>query len=132
VNGIEIEGMAQAIGILDASIGGEVAITYERGGEQQAVALQVPDASLPVTAVAPGSPAQNAGLYATDEITSIDGEPVTSGQAFISSLMNHAGETVEIGYVRTTESGPVDSTTSLTIPPVDALERSQVLPHVGL
>ncbi len=132
INGIEIEAMAQAIGILDASIGGEVSLTYERDGEQNTVTVQVPDASLPVTAVEPGSPAHKAELYATDEITSINGEPVTTGQAFISSLMESAGETVEIGYVRTTDNGPVELTTSMTIPPVDQLERSQVLPHVGL
>lgn len=131
VNGIEIEAMAQAIGIMDAHIGGEVTLTYDRDGEQSTVTMTVPEASLPVTAVESGSPAAEAELYATDEIVSINGEPITSGQAFISSLMALQGETVELGFVRTTESGRVDLTTNLSVPPIGDLERSQVLPHVG-
>ena len=132
INGIEIEAMAQAVGIMDASINSEVTIVYEREGEQLTATMAVPAASLPVTAVESGYPAANAELYATDQITSINGTPITSGQAFITELMQSAGETVELGYVRTTDTGPVDLTAEMLVPPVDDLERSQVLPHVGL
>lgn len=132
INGIEIEAMAQAIGIMDAHIGQDITLTYERDGERITTEFSVPDASLPVTEVASGSPAARAELYATDEITSVNGEPITTGQAFISTMIEHSGQEVELGFVRTTADGRIDMTTILLVPDIAELERTQVLANLGL
>ncbi len=131
INGIEIEAMAQAVGIMDAHMGQSVSITYERDGERATVNLNVPAPSLKVSGVTSGSLVSDAGLYESDAITSLDGEPITTGQAFISSLIAHSGESIELGYIRTTAEGPIDLTATIDLPNLDALERSQVLSTLG-
>lgn len=132
INAIEIEAMAQAIVIMDAYIGEEVTLTYERDGEQTTVDLAVPEGSLPVTQVVAGSPASAAELYASDEITHVNGEPITNGQDFITTMIESSGSDVELSFTRTTASGPVDMTTTLAVPNVSELERTQVLANLGL
>ena len=54
-----------------------------------------------VTAVAPGGPAEAAGLRAGDVITAIDGEPATDpNQLAAATLKKKPGETVKLTYVR--------------------------------
>lgn len=132
INGVEIEAMAQAIVLMDAHIGGEVTLTYEREGEQSTVNLAVPDASLPVTNVVANSPAADAELYASDEITHVNGEPITTGQDFITTMIDSSGQDVELSFTRTTNEGPVDMTTTMSVPNVAELERTQVLANLGL
>lgn len=132
INGTEIEAMAQAIGILDAHIGQDVSLTYERDGEQSTIELTVPEGSLPVTDVTSGSPAARAELYASDEITHVNGEHITTGQAFISTMIDHSGQDVELDFVRTTTDGRVEMSTTLSVPNIADLERTQVLANLGL
>lgn len=132
INGIEIEAMAQAVGIMDAHIGEEVTLTYDRDGQQMSATIAVPEASLPVTSVESGSPASSAELYSSDQITSINGEPISTGQQFLSTMVAESNNQVEIGFVRTTNDGPVELTTTMDVPNLAAIERSQVLPTLGL
>lgn len=132
INGVEIEAMAQAIGIMDAAIGTDISVTYERSGQQTTVQMAVPPASLAVTGVTPESPVANAGLYETDEINSINGKPITTGQQFIGDIVTASNGEVELGYTRHTDDGPVELTATLLVPDVTKLENSQVLANIGL
>lgn len=132
INGIEIVAMAQAIGIMDAYVGDDITLTYERDGERHDVALTVPEPSLPVTSVTSGSPAAKAELYASDQITAVNGTPITTGQAFIDTMIENSGKSVELTYVRTTAEGPMELTTTMDIPGLDQLEPSQALTSLGL
>lgn len=132
VNGVEIVAMAQAVGMMDALIGQDVTLTYERDGQQQTVTFTIPAPSLPVTAVTPDSPAARANLYASDQITTINGAPITDGLAFIETLQTNSGQDVEIGFIRTTDTGTVNLTETLSLPKIGDLEQSQVLANLGL
>lgn len=132
INGIEIEAMHQAYMIMDDHIGQDVSLTYERDGERTAIDFSVPEASLPVTEVTAGSPAARAELYSSDEITHVNGDPITTGQAFISTMIDNSGETVAIDFVRTTDEGRVEMSTNINVPNLAELERSQVTANLGL
>ncbi|MCA9833340.1 MAG: site-2 protease family protein [Thermomicrobiales bacterium] len=132
INGVEVIAMAQAVGIMDGAIGNDVTLTIERDGVQSDVTLTIPAPSLPITSVKSDSPASRAELYATDEITSINGVPITTGEDFIASLMAAGDTDVEIGFTRMTTNGPVDLTTAMSIPDLSNLETTQVLASVGL
>lgn len=132
INGVEIEAMAQAIGMLDAHLGEEITLTYERDGEHTQLEFTVPEGSLPVTDVAANSPAARAELYSSDEITHINGEPISTGQDFISTIINNSGQDVELDFVRTTADGRVEMSTTLSVPDVSELDRTQVLANIGL
>lgn len=132
INGVEIEAMAQAIVMMDAHIGQNVSVTYERDGALSTIEFTVPEASLPVTEVVAGSPAARAELYASDEITHVNGEPVTTGQAFITSMIDNSGQDVELDFVRTTSDGRVEMNTTLSVPDISELDRTQVLANLGL
>jgi putative serine protease PepD len=65
-----------------------------------------------VAGVAPGGPAEKAGLRAGDVITTINGQPATSNtQLQELTLTKQPGDTVEIGYSRDGKSG----TTTVTL-----------------
>ena len=132
INGVEVVAMAQAIGVMDAHIGEDVTVTYERDGQRHDVAFTVPAPSLPVREVSSGSPAAKSELYASDQITSVNGEPITTGDAFIDTMIASSGQEVEIGFIRTTNDGPMDLTTTIQVPNLQNLERSQVLANLGL
>lgn len=132
INGVEIEAMAQAIVMLDANIGQDISVTYMRDGEQSTVEFAVPAASLPVTEVVAGSPASRAELYASDEITHVNGDPITTGSAFITTMVERSGQQVELDYIRTTSDGRVEMTTTLNVPDISELDRTQVLANIGL
>ena len=66
-------------------------VTDEAGGAQ----------GIQVTAVAPGGPADQAGLAAGDVITEIDGDPASSTeQLVLASLRHQAGDAVDVTYRR--------------------------------
>lgn len=132
IDGVKIEAMAQAMAMLNARIGAPVSITYERSGTSNTIDVTLPEASLPVTEITAGSPAARSGLYATDEIVTINGQRVDDGQVLIDAMITHSGEPVEIGYIRTTESSRIEDTTILHVPDVSALDRSQVLANLGM
>ena len=132
INGIEIEAMAQAIVMLDAHIGQEITMVYERDGEQTTLTMQIPEGTLPVTEVVAESPAARAELYKTDEITHVNGEPITTGQAFITSMIDSSGQSVDLDFIRTTNDGRVEMSTTLNVPNIATLERSQVLANLGM
>lgn len=65
-----------------------------------------------VANVAPGSPAQAAGLEPGDAITQFDNQPVATPSDVESTLAAmHAGQRVEIGYAR----GPIPFSTQVTL-----------------
>ena len=132
INGIEIEAMAQAIVMMDAHIGQDVTLTYERDGERTTVEFSVPEGSLPVTEVTPQSPASRAEIYASDEITHVNGEPITTGQDFITTMIANSDQSVELDFVRTTNDGRVDLSTTMNVPNIADLDRTQVLANLGL
>lgn len=132
INGIEIEAMAQAIVLMDSHIGQEITLVYARDGEQSTLEFTLPDGSLPVTSVTSNSPAARAELYSSDEITHVNGEPITTGQAFITTMIDNSGQDVEIDYVRTTNDGRVEMSTTLAVPNIADLDRTQVLANIGL
>lgn len=132
INGVEVIAMAQAVGIMDSAIGTDVALTIDRHGEQSDIVIAIPEASLPITKVTNDSAASRASLYATDEITSINGQPITTGEDFITTLIAASNTDVELGFTRMTDKGPVDMTTTMSVPNLAKLETSQVLASVGL
>jgi serine protease Do len=59
-----------------------------------------------VSKVAPGSPADGAGLQGGDVLTAVNGEPVTSMSSLVATLRAHApGDAVAIDYVRDGDHG---------------------------
>lgn len=62
--------------------------------------------------VAPGTPAYDAGLDASDQITSVDGAVVTSLEQFESIVASHKpGDTIRVGFSR--RGGPATATVTL-------------------
>lgn len=60
--------------------------------------------------VEPGTPAAAAGLQAGDKIVSIGGKEVSDWSELRTQIVMHAGDTVEVVYVRSGETGEVSVT----------------------
>jgi hypothetical protein len=74
--------------------------------------VQVPNAAL-IRSVLPGSPAEQAGLRAGDEIVALNGEPVSSYADAVQRIgMMRAGEPLGIAFMR-----PVESQTEALLAP---------------
>lgn len=131
INGVEIEAMQQASMMLNAHMGQEITLTYERESEQKTVTLELPAGTLLVAEVSSDTTASRAELYASDEITHVNGEPIASGDAFITTLVENSGGEVELDYVRTTGDGRVEMSTMLSVPNIAELDRTQVTANMG-
>ncbi|RYP81615.1 PDZ domain-containing protein [Nocardioides guangzhouensis] len=70
-----------------------------------------PPNGLEVTAVAPGGPAEAAGLAPGDLLTEIDGEKAVSTEQLVLATLRHdAGDTIRVGYRRGGDTGSADIT----------------------
>lgn len=112
IDGIQIEALYHAVGIMNANQGEDVTVTVNRDGQTLDVTLSVPPPSMFVTEVASGTPASDALLYQGDRITAINGEQITSAASFLDSLNAAAGSEVELTYVREGN----ERTTTLSVP----------------
>jgi putative serine protease PepD len=71
--------------------------------------LHVTDADLSVDAIAPGGPAEAAGIQLGDVITAVDGAPATSFDAIKTQVQSHhPGETATLSVLRAGATDPVD------------------------
>ncbi|MDP8908856.1 MAG: site-2 protease family protein [Chloroflexota bacterium] len=104
VNGLPIESSVQADAALRASIGRPVEVVLERDGEMVTTTVTVPPRGVRLTEVADDGAAAEAGLYPSDEITSINGVATHESGNFLLALDAARGTTVPITYVRNGES----------------------------
>lgn len=81
------------------------------------VGLRAPDPSARVGALAPGWPAEAAGLRSGDRIASVAGTPVDSWEALVRELQRHPGEEIALEVVRGEPAAP--ERRSLRITPRD-------------
>ncbi len=70
-----------------------------------------------IVEVAPGSPAEAAGLLPGDIITAVNGEPVNGTNELHTVIYAHLGETIELTYLRDGESTQVSLTPRRDPPP---------------
>ena len=56
--------------------------------------------SLKIKAVFPGSPAEEAGMKAGDQIIDIEGKPITTIEEMAEILASHPGEEIGLSYIR--------------------------------
>ena len=88
------------------------ASSSEPGALGVQVAMQTPagERGAHINAVAPGSPAERAGLRAGQSIVSLNGQAVTSPQELLQSIVQYrAGQVVQIGYL---DGGTLRTTTA--------------------
>jgi len=89
------------LGISGQSIDADVA-------QQQGFSTQ---SGVLVGEVAPGAPAEQAGLQAGDVITAADGQPVTSMNELVGAVSGHApGDTLELTVVRNGQTQDLSAT----------------------
>lgn len=100
VNGVEVESVAQASSMLDAASGGSAEVTLLRDGERVATTIDIPDATIQITAVASDSPAADALMYAGDRVLSINGASVTDADSLLNQLWNASGTDVPVTVER--------------------------------
>jgi len=93
-----------------------------------------PDKALvQIAAVAPDSPAEQAGLQAGDVILAIDGQPITGIDNVVSAIKSNAGREISL----TIRRGGEEITTSLRprlpeeIPPGQGATGVQIQPYIG-
>lgn len=120
IDGVQIEAFNQAVGIMNASQSEDITVTIERDGQTRDVPLAVPAPGIFVTSVTSGGAASDALLYQGDRITSLNGEPITSGAQFLQDLEAANGTGVELTYVREGAEG----TTTLAVPAFDPRDTS--------
>ncbi|MCO5216479.1 MAG: site-2 protease family protein [Thermomicrobiales bacterium] len=131
INGVKVESLGHASGLLNSNFGQETAITYERNGVEHTAQVSVPVASLAVSEITPNTPAAKAELFRTDQITAVNGIPITTGQVFIDEMIAASGTTADLSVTRFTANGPVELETTLAIPDVSAIDRGEVLSTIG-
>lgn len=100
VNGVEVESVTQASSMLDAAAGGAADVTLERDGELVTTTVELPEATIQLTAVAPDSAASDALLYAEDRILTIGGTPVTDAESLFNLLSDASGTDVPVTVER--------------------------------
>lgn len=115
VDGDPVETWSQVGLELVTSADKPVALTLERGEERIGVTVtpqKVPDENIgdlaglvphllpTVTTVEGGSPAEEAGLQAGDQIRRVDGKPVPSADDFVAYVSARAGETIVLEVMR--------------------------------
>jgi len=93
-----------------------------------------PDKALvQIAAVAPDSPAEQAGLQAGDVILAIDGQPITGIENVVAAIKSNAGREISL----TIRRGEEEITTSLRprlpeeIPPGQGATGVQIQPYIG-
>ncbi|HVL24524.1 MAG TPA: site-2 protease family protein [Thermomicrobiales bacterium] len=128
INGTPIEAFAQAVGMMTAAQGTDVAMTVERDGQTMHLTVPVPAPSILVTNVNADTPASDAMLYAGDRITAIGGQPTTTGIAFQDALRASAGNDVELTYIRDGK----EATTTLAVPSEAADEQTEPVSTLGM
>jgi regulator of sigma E protease len=115
VDGEEVDNWDEVAFALLTSVERPVELTLERGEERYHATVTpqpipgesvgdlaglIPKLLPSVTAVEPGSPAEEAGLDAGDQIRWVDGRPVPSVQDFIEYVSARAGETIVLEVMR--------------------------------
>jgi regulator of sigma E protease len=68
------------------------------------------EAQVQISAVAPGSPAEQSGIRAEDVVVEVDGTPVTSRSQFRQDIMKRLGETRRLAVERNGESQTITVT----------------------
>lgn len=111
VNGVTVHSGVQVQAALEDAAQ-PVTVTLKRGGKTLDTKISVPARGIKLTGVAPGSPAADAQLYPTDEITKVGETPVTSDLTLYQALDAAKGTTVPVTYVRNGTS----YTTKLAVP----------------
>lgn len=101
---------------------GYLGITFYDG---DATVLGYP-AGVYVTAVNPGSPADNAGIYMGDVITKVDGQSVKDGPALKEFLGYYkSGETVTLTITRNVNGEFTETTIDVVLGGIEAIQSNQ-------
>jgi regulator of sigma E protease len=125
VNGVTVHSGVQVQAALDDAQQ-PVTVTLKRGDKTIDTQVSVPVRGIKITGVAKGSPAADASLYPTDEITRIGDTPVTNDLTLYQALDTTKGKTVEVTYLRNDTS----YTTKLEVP--DYQETTDALNAIGI
>lgn len=133
IGDVEVVSLGQAVGTIDSLAGQTAKVTVLRDGQEHTVEFAVPGPSLTIREdVRADSPAGRAGLYRTDQIVAINGEPISTGNAFVNTMVALSGQEAEFSIVRTTVDGPEQMTISLAVPNLEDIRREQVPDALGL
>ncbi|MBA2278574.1 MAG: site-2 protease family protein [Chloroflexia bacterium] len=100
INGQSVQAGVQTSSALRAGAGGTVPVTLSRGEEAVETTVDVPPMGIRLTAVANGSPAAEAGLYPSDVIQEIAGQPTGDSRALLIALDAGRGTTIPVSYLR--------------------------------
>lgn len=122
VNNIRIDAYAQAMSLINQAQGQTAQLTIARDGQEQTLDVAIPAPRLMILNVNAGSAASDAMLYTNDEIISVNGQPVRSGTAFTSTLVEHRGETLPLTIERDGQQHDI----TLRIPNFDAATTDAV------
>lgn len=131
INGVDVESLGHASGLLNSNFGQDVTVTYLRDGEEHTAQMSVPEAALTVSTVTDKSAASKAEIFKTDQITSVNGNPITTGQVFIDEMIAASGITVDLTVTRFTAEGPIELEKKLVVPDLSKVDRSEVLATIG-
>lgn len=132
INHAPVEAYAQAQGIMNSVQGGDVTLTLDRDRQSITVTMNVPQPRILVRNVEPGSIANDAMLYAGDEIIALNDQPIRSGSDFVEDLADASGNSVEITYQRDTGDEVIEGTTTLQVPDLTQTETDNPLVEIGL
>jgi serine protease Do len=103
---------------------GSIGVTYQEDRSNNPVLLKELGApyGIVVEDVAPGSPAEKAGIEAGDVITTVNGQPVHSGSDLVNPIaQTPVGQSIELQYVRNKQKRDVMLTVA---------DRSKLFPEV--
>jgi serine protease Do len=104
---------------------GSIGVTFQEDNSANPVLMKELGApyGIVVEDVAPGSPADKAGLKAGDVITHVNGQPVHSGSDLVNPVaQTPLGQSVRIGYVRDKQEKEVT---------VSVADRSKLFPQIA-
>jgi regulator of sigma E protease len=94
--------------LLEAKPGAEIRLLFDRGGELVPFMLNAPDTRevdsilgfppIPaiVEQVAPGMPAERAGLRADDELVALNGQPLATWSQFVETIRQSNGQPMDV------------------------------------
>ncbi len=98
--------------LLETTPGSEIRLVLDRGGELISLSLNPPDPrdmdailGFPPVApiveqVAPGMPAERAGLRADDELVALNGQPVGTWSQFVEAIRGSNGQPIDVAVRR--------------------------------
>src|SRR6266567_3448210 len=109
---------------------GSIGVSFEEEPSTSAITLKSLGApyGVVIEAVEPGSPAEKAGLKGGDVITSVNGQPVKTGNDLVNPIAQAAiGSKIKIEYVRQNQKGEPEKREAAAV----VEDRARVFPNVA-